>query len=78
MSPYDVDGLAKSEDPDQTAPLCQSDLGLHCLPDLSVRKLRIITVKKCCACWFVWLHQGESNEHPQQRPLMKSFKAHRK
>ena len=33
MSPNDVDGMAKSVDPDQTAPLKeQSDLGLHCLP----------------------------------------------
>ena len=28
MSPKDADGMANSEDPDQTAP----DLGLHCLP----------------------------------------------
>ena len=27
-----ANGTAKSEDPDQTAPLEQSDLGLHCLP----------------------------------------------
>ena len=32
--------MANSVDPDQE----QSDLGLHCLPDLSVRKLRIIMV----------------------------------
>ena len=38
MSPKDADGLANSEDPDQTAPL-----GTVC-PDLSVRKLWIITV----------------------------------
>ena len=31
----DVNGIANSEDPDQTAPVC---------PDLSVRKLRIITL----------------------------------
>ena len=35
--PKDADGIANSEDPDQTAPrirllLEQSDLGLHCLP----------------------------------------------
>ena len=27
----DADGMAKSVDPDQTAPREQSDLGLHCL-----------------------------------------------
>ena len=33
MSPKDADGKANSVDPDhQTAPLKQSDLGLHCLP----------------------------------------------
>ena len=30
MDPKDVDRMANSVDPDQTAP--QSDLGLHCLP----------------------------------------------
>ena len=28
----DANGKANSEDPDQTAPTKQSDLGLHCLP----------------------------------------------
>ena len=28
----DANGIVNSEDPDQTAPLEQSDLGLHCLP----------------------------------------------
>ena len=28
----DANGIANSEDPDQTAPKEQSDLGLHCLP----------------------------------------------
>ena len=32
MSPNDADGMANSVDPDQTVPLFQSDLGLHCLP----------------------------------------------
>ena len=31
MSPNDADGMTNSVDPDQTAPLEQSDLGLHCL-----------------------------------------------
>ena len=31
MSPNDADGMANSVDPDQTAPLEQSDLGLHYL-----------------------------------------------
>ena len=35
FSQKDTNGIANSEDPDQTAPLC---------PDLFVRKLRIITV----------------------------------
>ena len=39
MSPNDADGMANRVDPDQ-----QSDLGLHCLPGMSVRKLRIIKV----------------------------------
>ena len=38
--PKDVNGMADSVDADQTAP---SDLGLHCLPDLSVQILWIIT-----------------------------------
>ena len=44
MHPKDADRIANSVDPDQTAPVEQSDLGLHCLPDLSVQKLRIIMV----------------------------------
>ena len=43
--------MANSVDPDQTAPREavwsgseQSDQGLHCLLDLSVRKLTIITI----------------------------------
>ena len=28
----DANGIANNEDPDQTASLEQSDLGLHCLP----------------------------------------------
>ena len=32
MCPKDVEGMANSVDPDQTAPQEQSDLGLHCLP----------------------------------------------
>ena len=31
MHPEDIDGMANSVDPDQTAPEEQSDLGLHCL-----------------------------------------------
>ena len=31
MRPKDADGMANSGDPEQTAPLEQSDLGLHCL-----------------------------------------------
>ena len=44
MSPNDADGMANSVDPDQTAPLAvRSGSALFC-PDLSVRKLRNITV----------------------------------
>ena len=32
MSAKDVNEIADSVDPDQTAPKEQSDLGLHCLP----------------------------------------------
>ena len=32
MHPKDAEEIANSVDPDQTAPLEQSDLGLHCLP----------------------------------------------
>ena len=32
MHPKIADGMANKVDPDQTAPLEQSDLGLHCLP----------------------------------------------
>ena len=43
MSPTDAEGLASSVDPDQTAPLEQSDLGLHCLPiPVSVKTYRNI------------------------------------
>ena len=49
MGPKDADGMGNCVDPDQTAPLEaveeQSDLGLHCLPSLSVRKLRFITIE---------------------------------
>ena len=41
MHPKDADGIANSVDPDQTAPLIQV---CTVCPDLSVRKLRIITV----------------------------------
>ena len=46
-SPKDAGGMAKRVhvDPDQTALEDPSDLGLLC-PDLSVRKLRIVTVMK--------------------------------
>ena len=42
----DVNGIANSEDPNQTAPLGKSSLIWVCIvcPDLSVQKLRIITV----------------------------------
>ena len=40
MPSKDANGIANNEGPDQTAPLEQSDLGLHCLS----RKLRIIMV----------------------------------
>ena len=33
-----ANGIANSEDPDQTAPEEQSDLGLHCLPSPICRK----------------------------------------
>ena len=38
MGPKDADRMANSVDP---------DLGPHCLPDLSVQKLRIIMVIMC-------------------------------
>ena len=42
-------GLANSEDPDQTAPLQeQSDQGLHCLPLPICQKFRIITICSLC------------------------------
>ena len=45
MSPNDADGMANSVDPDRTAlGAVWSDLGLHCSPGISIRKLRIITV----------------------------------
>ena len=45
MSPNDADGMANSEDPEQTAPL-----GDIC-PGISVRKLRIITVQ---CIWYTY------------------------
>ena len=43
MGPKDVDGMANSVEPDQTAPKPeQSDLGLHCCPNLPVQKLKNI------------------------------------
>ena len=50
----DANGIANSEDPDQTSPLGQSDLGLHCLP----RNI-------CCGCSLELPQRGISNEHPQ-------------
>ena len=44
MSPKDVDGIANSEDPDQTAPLGAVIWVCTVCPDLSVPKLRIIAV----------------------------------
>ena len=41
MGPKDSDETANSEVPDQIAPLELSDLGLHCLLDLSVQMCRI-------------------------------------
>ena len=43
MSPNDADGMANSEDPDQTAPRSLIWVCTVC-PGISVRKLRIITV----------------------------------
>ena len=43
MSPNDADGMANSVDPDQTAPVSLIWSCTVCL-DISVRKLRIITV----------------------------------
>ena len=50
MCPNDADGMANSVDPDQTAP--RSSLIWVCTvyPDISVRKLRIITV----ACFSIF------------------------
>ena len=46
MSPNDADGIANSVDPDQTTPQGAVRSGSACTvcPDLSVRKLRKITV----------------------------------
>ena len=38
--PYTLSGMANIVDPDQTAPLEQSDLGLHCLHGPSCQKIR--------------------------------------
>ena len=40
MHPKDAEGIANSVEPDRTAP----DLGLHFCPDMSVQKLRNVTV----------------------------------
>ena len=40
MSPNDAEGIENSVDPDQTASLGQSDLGLHCLPRPICLKIR--------------------------------------
>ena len=44
MSPNNADGMANSVDPDQTAPLGSLIWVCTVCSDLSVRKLRIITV----------------------------------
>ena len=46
MLSKDADGMTNSVDPDQTAPKEQSDLGLHCLLDLSVLVLRSYMVNR--------------------------------
>ena len=48
MGPKDVEGMANSVDPDQTALFSRSSLiWIHTVcPDLSVRKLRIIAVSR--------------------------------
>ena len=38
-----ADGMANNGDTDKTALLGVVDVGLHCLPDLSIRNLRMIT-----------------------------------
>ena len=62
MCPKDVDGMTNSVDPDQTAPwvctVCQ---------DLSVRKLRIITVaweESAGRCESIYMYRIYSNKHP--------------
>ena len=44
MSPNDADGMANSADPDQTAPRNSLIWVYTVCPDLSVQKLRIVTV----------------------------------
>ena len=38
MSPNDADGMANSVDPDPLGAVWQSDLGLHCLPQPTVKR----------------------------------------
>ena len=49
MSPNDADGMANSVDSDQTAPRSLIWVSTVC-PGISVRKLRIITVKSITVC----------------------------
>ena len=54
MSPNDADGMANSEDSDQTAPIWVCTV----CPGLAVRKLRIITVHE-----YVWHVQRKRTTH---------------
>ena len=65
MGPKDPDRMANSVDPDQTAPL-----GLPCLiwvytvcPDLSVRKVRIITVTVLFIFFFFFFRKRDLAFH---------------
>ena len=55
--------MANNVDPDQTAPLEQSDLSLHCLSDLSVPILIVLLAKdllmvknQLFICWYSLIH----------------------
>ena len=66
MHPKDAVGIANSVDPDQTAPVgADSDLGLHCLPDLSVRKLGNITVSYDLNNLALYTVQPVLSKHPR-------------
>ena len=83
VCPTDEEGVANSVDPDQTAPLEQSDLGLHCLPrpvcpkslehySRSFREIHFCKTTLKCSC-ISELKKNNKKKHEKLRLLTSGF-----